>query len=360
MVVSIQSGLDSPTLLRLLADGRLHSGESLARALGVTRTAVWKAVERLRLQGVEIAATARRGYAMPQAVELLAEEPIRRQIATSHRSRLRSVAVNFAVDSTNTRLLAAPPPPYGSADVLLCEIQHAGRGRRGRQWLAPFGGSLALSLGWSFVDAAHASPTLSLGVGVAVARALQRVGARGVGLKWPNDLWFKDRKLGGILIDVRAEASGPAHVVIGVGINVCLTPAARAAIEASGVRVAAVEDACAGENAYGEEEDACVAGRGALAAMPGRNDIAGAIIDELLRMLADLERRGCGEIRESWQALDVLLGRPAEVVVGDSILRGIARGIDGDGALLLERDGRLDAFMSGDVSLRLGENTGRF
>jgi len=334
MVISIPGGLDPKALLGLLADGRMHSGESLGGALGVTRAAVWKGIERLRLKGVEIAATARRGYALPQAVELLAESPIRRCVAPARSTCLRSLDLQFEVDSTNNRLLAAPPPPFGTADVMLCEFQHAGRGRRGRQWLAPFGGSLALSLSWAFEEAAQASPTLSLCVGVAVARALERAGARGIGLKWPNDLWFNDRKLGGILIDMRAEAGGPAQVVIGVGINVTLTSAARGAIEASGVRAAAVADACT--------------------ATPGRNTIAGAIIDELLRMLADFERGGFSDFRESWAALDVLAGRPAEVVVGDAVVRGVARGIDAHGALLLERSGRLEAFVSGEVSLRLG------
>ena len=91
----------------------------------------------------------------------------------------------------------------------------------------------------------RASPALSLCVGVAVARALERAGAEGIRLKWPNDIWFRDRKLGGVLLELRAEASGPAHVVIGVGINVALGAAARGRIEATGVKVAAVADACA-------------------------------------------------------------------------------------------------------------------
>ncbi len=101
-----------------------------------------------------------------------------------------------------------------------------------------------MSLGWAFRDAARAKPALSLAAGVAIARALQRTGARGIRLKWPNDVWFNDRKIGGVLLELRAEAAGPAHVVIGVGLNVSLSAAARREIEATGVRVAAVADAC--------------------------------------------------------------------------------------------------------------------
>ena len=193
MAVSVAGGIDHPALLMLLADGRLHSGEWLAQELGVSRAAVWKGIERLRLRGIEVDALPRRGYALPSAVELLDEARIREEIADMRAPRLRSLDLRFDVDSTNTRLLAAAPPPYGCADVMLSELQHAGRGRRGRHWVAPFGGSIALSLGWSFTDASKASPTLSLCVGVAVARALGRAGAEGIRLKWPNDIWLGDR-----------------------------------------------------------------------------------------------------------------------------------------------------------------------
>lgn len=323
----------------LLADGRLHSGEELAQRLGVSRAAIWKGIERLRMRGIEVNALPRRGYALPGPVELLDESRIRAALSARGASRMRRIELLFDVDSTNTRLLTAAPPPYGCADVVLSELQHAGRGRRGRHWAAPFGGSIALSLGWAFDDASRASPTLSLGVGVAVARALERAGARGIGLKWPNDLWLEDRKVGGILLDLRAEASGPAYVVIGVGLNVTLGSAARAQIESSGAhgaayRVAAVADACA--------------------APPSRNFIAGAIIDELLSMLEAFERSGFAAFRDAWTAFDVLRDRAAQVVTGTTVISGTARGVDDQGALRLERDGRVYEFVSGEVSLRVG------
>jgi BirA family biotin operon repressor/biotin-[acetyl-CoA-carboxylase] ligase len=331
MAVSLPGSL-TRSLLMLLTDGRVHSGERLAQALGVSRAAVWKGIERLRLQGIDIEAVPRRGYRLPDAVELLEERAVRAAIAGDRLDRLRSLSLLFDVDSTSSRLLAMGPPPVGCADVVMSELQHAGRGRRGRPWVAPFGGSIALSLNWSFTDASRANPSLSLCVGVAIARALQRSGAAGIGLKWPNDIWFDDRKMGGILIEVRAEAGGPAHVVIGVGLNVRLGPGMRAQIEASGVKAAAVADACS--------------------APPSRNFIAGAIIDALLSMLADFERDGFSGFREAWTALDVLRDRPAQVLMGEAVICGTARGVDAHGALRLERDGRVQEFVSGEVSLR--------
>jgi len=322
-------------LLVLLADGRLRSGEWLAKELKVSRAAVWKAVQRLRALGVEVQALPRRGYRLSNPVELLDAGRIGAELGMQRMEQLRTLEVMFEVDSTNTRLLGNAPPPPGLADACLSELQHAGRGRRGRRWIAPFGAGVALSIAWTFSDGAGALAALSLGVGVAVARALGRAGARGVTLKWPNDVWLQDRKLGGVLIELRAEAGGPAHVVIGVGVNVDLPAAARREIEAGGVRVAAVADACA--------------------AAPSRNLVAGAILDELLSMLGQFEREGFAAFRDDWTALDALSGRPARVLLGRTAISGTARGVDQDGALLLDTGDRVQRFVSGEASLRVIE-----
>ena len=335
MAVPSPSGLEPPRLLVLLADGQLHSGQRLAQQLQVSRAAVWKGVERLRALGVDVQAQARRGYRLAGPVELLDARRIVAELCAARRAQLRNLVLLFEVDSTNTRLLAAAAPPPGRADVCLSELQHAGRGRRGRRWIAPFAEGISMSVGWSFSDGARALPGLSLGVGVAVSRALARAGAAGVALKWPNDIVLRDRKLGGVLIELRAEASGPAHVVIGIGINLALSAESRAEIEASGVSVAAVADAC--DRA------------------PARNLVAGAILDEVLSMLAHFEADGFAPFRGAWTSLDALAGRPAEIVIGDRTIAGTARGVDLEGALLLETDGRVQRFVSGEASLRLIE-----
>jgi BirA family biotin operon repressor/biotin-[acetyl-CoA-carboxylase] ligase len=338
MAVSIASGLGPvlptpPPLLRLLADGEVHSGESLAAELRQTRAAVWKGVARLRAIGIEVQALARRGYRLVRPVELLDIGRIRAELADEHKPHLHNLELLFEIGSTNTRLLGSAPPPPRAADVCIAELQHAGRGRLGRRWVAPFGGGVAMSLGWTCSDVVRTLPALSLGVGVAVSRGLTRAGAAGMTLKWPNDIWFEDRKLGGVLIELRAEAGGPAHVVIGVGVNVSLAAEARREIEANGMAVAAVADAC--------NEP------------PSRNKVAGAILDELLSMLLQYERFGFAAFRDAWTALDGLYGRAAQVVVAERAVSGIARGVDADGALLLETKDRVQRFVSGEASLRL-------
>ncbi len=333
MAISLTSGIDLPPLLVLLADGEVHSGEWLAAELRQTRAAVWKGVERLRAAGIQVQALARRGYRLARPVELLDAGRIGAELAADRRAHLHSLELLFEVDSTNTRLLSSTPPPPSTADVCIAELQHAGRGRLGRRWLAPFGGAIAMSLGWTCSDVVRTLPALSLGVGVAVARALGRAGAAGISLKWPNDIWFNDRKLGGVLIELRAEAGGPAHIVIGVGVNVSLPDEARREIEAGTVAVAAVADACK--------------------QFPSRNLVAGAILDELLSMLLQYQERGFAAFRDAWTALDGLNGRAAQVLVGESAIAGIARGVDSDGALLLETGDLTQRFVSGEASLRL-------
>jgi BirA family biotin operon repressor/biotin-[acetyl-CoA-carboxylase] ligase len=356
MAVSIASRLNPrrlpnpPRLLVLLADGRLHSGEALAKQLAVSRAAVWKGVERLRGLGLPVLGLARHGYRLANPVELLDAERIRAEIDPRRLQQLRRFEVLFEVDSTNTRLLDRSAPPAGHADVCLSELQHAGRGRRGRRWIAPFGAGVTLSMSWSFRDAASTLAALSLAVGVAVTRALKRCGAQGVALKWPNDIWFEDRKIGGVLIELRAEAGGPAHVVIGVGLNVALTTESRREIEAGGIAGAAHAGAAV---AVAAVADAC--GR-----LPARNLVAGAILDELLSMLGEFEREGFTAFRNDWMALDALRGRPARVLLADAaaadaVVVGTARGVDQEGALLLETGDRVQRFVSGEASLRVIE-----
>jgi BirA family transcriptional regulator, biotin operon repressor / biotin---[acetyl-CoA-carboxylase] ligase len=334
MAVPIPDRVECAALIARLADGEVHSGADLGRELRAGDSRLRRTIQRLKSLGVEIGALRGRGYRLPEPLELLDAARIREALG-EHGASVRRLEVLLEVDSTNSRLLAASAPPTGLADVCLCEIQSAGRGRRGRLWVSPFGASIAMSLAWTFRDGARVKPALSLAVGVAISRALDRAGARGVCLKWPNDVWLADRKIGGVLVELKAEADGAAQVVIGIGLNLRLSPEARRAIEAGGVQVAALQDACP--------------------APLSRNILAAALLEELLSMLGGFEADGFEPFRREWLALDALGGRAARVLLAQGGLAGIARGVDVDGALLLESGGQLHRFVSGEVSLRLSE-----
>jgi BirA family transcriptional regulator, biotin operon repressor / biotin---[acetyl-CoA-carboxylase] ligase len=318
-----------------LADGQFHSGEALADALGVSRSAVWKAVKSLRDLGATLHAVRNRGYRLAKSSEALAAAPILSALSDSVRRRVKSLEVVWSVDSTNTVLLSRPSPPSGCSEVMLAEYQTAGRGRRGKPWVAPPGGAICLSFSWNFREVPEDLGSLGLVIGVCELRALRRLGVAHAKLKWPNDLLVDDKKLGGILIELRAESDGPAYVVVGVGVNVALGTALLAQMAEAGMA----------------PTDLVTAGL----EHPSRNAVAGAILDACVQGLLEFEREGLRPFLEDWRDADALRGRMVNIrgAAGD-VARGLARGVDLHGALLVETvDEGLKKFVSGEVSVRV-------
>ena len=313
-----------------LSDGRFHSGQTLAEAIGVSRGAVWKAVRALRAAGATVHAVPNRGYRLPAASDPLDAARIREQLAAPLRDALCGLETLWQTDSTNTVLLSRPNPPIGQGDVVLAEFQTAGRGRRGRAWLAPPGGAICLSLSWTFREVPADLGALSLAVGVCVLRALRGVGLDAQ-LKWPNDVLVQGRKLGGILIELRAESGGPACVIIGLGLNAMLGEALLEQIAALGLP--ATDLASAGVTA-------------------SRNAISAALIAQVIRGLPTFERDALRPFIEEWRSADALRGVQVEVQAPAGPVRGLARGIDLHGALLIETTQGVRRFISGEVTVR--------
>jgi BirA family biotin operon repressor/biotin-[acetyl-CoA-carboxylase] ligase len=318
-------------LLRLLADGGLHSGEELAARLAVSRAAVWKQLQQLDEWGVGLAAQPGQGYRLAAPLDLLDADAIRGALPQWSAGRLRHLEVHEELDSTSDRLLAVHDLPPGRFDACLAEFQRAGRGRRGRRWLAPFASGLCLSVNWSFRDAPAALGALSLASGVAALRALRRLGCQGLALKWPNDIVYGAKKLGGILIDLRGEAAGPATVVVGVGINVRLPPAMKEALAAEGLEATDLAE---------------------IGAVPRRAVAAAALISELALALEEFGARGMSAFADEWQGADALANRAVRVLQGEQTIEGLARGVDADGALLLDAGDGRRRILSGEVSVR--------
>jgi BirA family biotin operon repressor/biotin-[acetyl-CoA-carboxylase] ligase len=315
-----------------LSDGQFHSGQDLAGQLGVSRSAVWKAAGALRGLGATLHAVRNRGYRLAGAAEPLDAQRIRGLLERTVQAHVRGVETAWSLDSTNTVLLARPSPPAGESEVLLAEYQTAGRGRRGRTWLAPPGGAVCLSLNWTFREVPAQLGALSLVVGVCILRALRELGLAQVQLKWPNDLLVSGRKLGGILIELRAESAGPAYVVIGIGLNVALGPQLLEKIAATGIaatdlRAAGLQDA-------------------------SRNRVVAQLVSACLSGLLEFEHAALGPFIEDWRHADALKGRDVNVNGAQGVAHGVARGIDPDGALLVETARGLERFVSGDVSVR--------
>ena len=324
-------------LVRLLADGKLHSGEALAQALGVTRAAVAKQVRTLARWGLGVESLPRRGYRLQAPLELLDAARIESALGPEARARLHTLEVHLELDSTNSRLLARSDLEPGRWYGCLAEFQSSGRGRgrRGREWLAPFGSGLCLSFAWLFRDPPAGLGALGLAAGVAIMRALGRLEIGGISLKWPNDVLRDGGKLGGVLCELRAETTGPAYVVVGVGLNVRLPEKVRSEIVASG----GVPPADLAEMAGGVP-------------VPSRALLAAALCDELVRMACEFERRGFAAFIDEWSRADALRDRPVRVQAHAAERDGVARGIDTDGALCVELGDRVERLASGEVTLR--------
>jgi len=322
-------------LLQVLADGRFHSGQEIAGTLGVSRSAVWKHLQWLRTRGIEVRAFPRRGYSLALPVQLLERDLILNVQSAEAAHRLARLEVLLEVDSTNRYLGDMAPPPPGRAAACLAEIQTAGRGRRGRVWLAPFGSSLSLSIAWLFAELPTSFSALGLAIGATVARALSTLGARDVGLKWPNDVVWRRKKLGGILIEVHGQAEGGTCVIIGVGLNVRMPAATRLRL--------------AEHHAVAATDLHEVMGT----ALPERNVLAAALLDAVPAALSQFETSGFAPFMAEWQARDVACDLPVKLLSGTQIIRGVARGVAEDGALLLDADGRVQRYVSGEISLRL-------
>jgi BirA family biotin operon repressor/biotin-[acetyl-CoA-carboxylase] ligase len=310
------------------------SGAELATQFGVTRSAIWKAIGQLRELDTGIEALTHRGYRLVLPTTPLAVQAVQALLRPDVRASLRQGECAGALDSTNSQLLARGAPPSGQFDFLTAEFQSAGRGRRGRTWLAPPGSAVCLSWSWCFEGLPSAMGALSLAVGVAARRALRGLHIDDVRLKWPNDLVVPEGKLGGILIEMRTESAGPVHVIIGIGLNVALDAKLRARLRDDGTQAA--------------DLSALVA----PAAAPARSELVAALLNEGVAVVREFARAGFAPFRDEFQAADALRECPVTLQGSGSVSGGMARGVDMDGALLVAHQGQIHRIIAGEVSVR--------
>lgn len=267
-------------LVRRLADGDFVSGETLGADMGISRAAIWKQLQQLQEYGLDVESVKGRGYRIPGGLDLLDKMAITDELGPQSRACLAALHLEPVLGSTNSwllRQLAAGSVAPGTA--CLAEQQSQGRGRRGRAWISPFGCNLYCSLGWEFEQGVAALEGLSLAVGVAAVAALEKLGLTGVNLKWPNDLLWQGRKLGGVLLEISGDASGLCQVVIGIGLNVSMPEPLAASIDQPWVNLAEI------------------AGGGGL---PSRSRVAGMLLDEIILMLCQFQQQGFAPFHGRW------------------------------------------------------------
>ena len=318
-------------MLKILADGEFHSGERLAEEFGLSRAAVWKHVRKLVRWGLSVESVSGRGYRLAAPLELLDADALRHALSADSRFALDCLDVFIEVDSTNALLLQHPPSSPDALRICIAEWQSQGRGRLERRWNSPLASGLCLSAAWTYAGSPGDLSALSLAAGVAVADAIAACCGVQPKLKWPNDLVFDGRKLGGILVESRFEAQGRCSVVVGVGINIALP-------------VQLLEEL---SDWPGGAIDLRTAG-----ALVSRQALAVAVAGALGVLLSQLQDTGPGAWLARWRELDLLNGRPVRVRSDAHSLEGIAAGIDDDGALLVSVAGDVRRILAGDASVR--------
>ncbi len=308
-------------ILKALSTGDFISGEELGEQLGVSRAAISKHIKGIQDWGIDIFRVQGKGYQLSKPLQLLDESILKTSLDTP-------VELIPIIDSTNQYLLDRVNE-LESGSVCIAEYQAKGRGRRGREWVSPFGSNLYMSMFWRLDAGMAAAMGLSLVVGVAIVEALEKLGLNGVKLKWPNDLYYQDRKLAGILVEMSGQAGGAANLVIGMGMNLMMSE-----------QIEGITQPWASLTEVADKE------------YIDRNQLAITMINTLYSALSDYEIYGMSGFVERWNRLDNFLDRPIKLIMGPREITGIAKGINEQGAVLLETGNGVESFIGGEISLR--------
>lgn len=315
---------DNPlTLIRILSDYCYHSGQKLGETLGVSRVTINHYIQQLKSWGIEVCSIPNRGYRLLYPIQLLDKEAITAQLGEQH------VHLIPVIDSTNQYLLEHITT-LSSGDICVAEYQSIGRGRRGRQWFSPFGTNLYYSMYWCLENGMSAIMGLSIVIGITVVEVLTKFSGNAVKLKWPNDIYLNDKKLAGILVELNGQVGDVTHVVLGIGINLFMRQ-----VEPSIVT-----------QLWANLENQLI----------DRNQLVITLTQHLKKALQLFEQQGLEPFINKWQALDNFINQPVRLISGNKIITGINRGIDLQGAILLEQNGIIIPYIGNEISLR-GQET---
>lgn len=310
-------------ILNILADGRFHSGEAIGKQLGITRSAVWQQLKQLQGQ-IQINSLPNKGYQIPGGLDLLTKEKIVASIDQRYVKAIIDIIILDSVDSTNKHLEQLNPP---SGTVCFAEHQTAGKGRIGRSWVTPYASQLAMSMVWDFVDGSRAMTGLSIAIGIALINSLSEYKLTDLKLKWPNDIYYQDKKIAGILTELKGDPNGPCRVIIGIGLNVSLNKSViKDAIDQPWIDLESI-----------------------LNYKPDRNHLAGIMINSLTSMLFDFNTHGLASFKDKLSEIDLLHGKSIVIDMAGENIKGIGKGIDDLGRLCVETDDAMKTIISGTV-----------
>ncbi len=300
------------------------SGEQLSALLKISRSAVWKHIDQLREQGYDILAVPHLGYQLKSSPDKLLPGEVREGLKT--RIIGREIVYRESVMSTMDEAFALAVNGAAEGTVVCADVQGRGRGRMGRVWSSPQGKGVYLSVILRPQMPPSQVARLTLLSAVAACEAVNRVSGVGAGIKWPNDLLVRGRKLAGILTELNAEFDRVRFVVIGIGINV--------------------------HGGRGHLPAVATSLKQELKRDVSRVEVAREVLRSLEQWYTRALKSGFPVVFERWKELSVTIGRRVSLRGPEGIREGEAVGLDEDGGLLVRLDsGETVKKISGDVVL---------
>jgi BirA family biotin operon repressor/biotin-[acetyl-CoA-carboxylase] ligase len=325
-------------LIRYLSSGQFVSGQWLGDQLGVSRAAISNHIASLVDMGLNIYSVTGKGYKLSEPLTLLDENNIQRKLLEL--GQKNKVEVHNIIDSTNSYLLRRLPNQNHNLQVCLAEYQDSGRGRRGRKWISPFGSHIYMSMYWFLEQGMAAAMGLSVVSALAVSDAIKDLYQIDVQLKWPNDIYFDGVKLAGILIDLEGQALEPCHCVIGIGLNINMPQKSAEQVDQPWTDLQEVIHKSIPNSEYKNND------------VIDRDELAATLITKLSVRLQQHQSEGLTTMVNEWAKHDFYFNKPVKLITGTRKKKGICRGINSQGALLLEVDGQVSPVYGGEVSLR--------
>lgn len=300
------------------------SGEQIATKLNISRTAINKHIESLIDYGVDIFSVKGKGYKLSKPVYLINEKELLKNIDN------RCFYFD-EINSTNAFILENAKE-LESGDICIAEYQAAGRGRRGRTWVSPYGNHLYFSMMWQFEQGLAQIMGLSLVIGCSLIRTLLEMSITGLGLKWPNDIYLNNKKLAGILVEMTGQANSHCQLVIGIGLNLAMS-----------------------EN-QGKTIDQPWSDLSCATEVIDKTQLVIKLQKQLKIDLKQFESKGLAPFLSFWEKWDQFNQKPVKLILGEHEIHGIYQGIDEQGAVLIKTNKGIENFVGGEISLRAMNN----
>ncbi|HID82386.1 MAG TPA: biotin--[acetyl-CoA-carboxylase] ligase [Chromatiales bacterium] len=314
------------SILFTLSDGKPHDRVGICDRWGISEGELDAAVLEMRKDGLMLTNVGRGNLCWENPSEPLDEAQIKAHLSPACKRLIPSFDLHYSLPSTNQYLCENASL---SGEVCLAEKQTQGKGRNGRRWFSPPGQNIYLSIHWQFAELPQHAGLLSLAVGIAAARALHALGYKDVGLKWPNDLVLRGKKLGGILVDVSSRPGQGMHLVAGIGLNVAMQISEE--IDQPWISLFAVNPTAA------KTRNVCVA----------------KILNEVFNMLNQFAENGPTYVQTYWPDFDLAAGQEVMIITDGGEATGLGAGIDHQGRFKLQTKKGLIIFHQAEVSLRL-------